>query len=328
MVQLARDILIRKYGIKRLASKALRSLVALCKKAGSSTARLRLFSGLCAIPTDIEKNEHYSTARVGIFGTLMSHLFKAPKDVGLAMGSKQLGIDRDLVMTSFANTFVSIRKRGTAEYKQTARALLTLPADRVIKLVEGSTTKLTLINVDDAIEIMMKAWEFEFRQRSLTTFMSKGSGPVVPASPGSRSPNKRQSTLLGSLLTKFSLKQKDAKAQREERLEALFIAFDNEHNSDSSTGELTLEQFQQFLAENMHIANLASRDVLELYNEWEDSNEEIDEECVGNEVQAERAKAFVSLAVRNGLLKEDASSNSIILSPARLTNNTSTTELN
>jgi hypothetical protein len=249
----------------------------------------------------------------------MGHLFKTPKDVALAMGSKQLGIDRDLVMASFANTFISIRKRGTAEYKETARALLTLPAERVIKVVEGSTTKLTLINVDDAIETMMQAWEFEFRQRSVSTFVSIKAGIIVPASPGSCTPTRKQSALLGSLLTKFSLKQKDAKAQREERLKALFVAFDNESNPNSSSGELTLIQFQQLLEERMQLKQLVNRDILELYNDWDDAcenaDEEADEEDSHNEMQAQRAKALVSLVIRRGLSKDDGPA-SFLISPA------------
>ena len=117
--EFARDCLIRKYGIKSLATKYMRSLVFMCRGKGSTSSRLRLFSGLCAIPTDTDIAAGnvelvYSTTKVALFSELIGHLFPSSRDVGIAMGNNS-GIDRDLVLTAFANTFTAIRKKNTDE---------------------------------------------------------------------------------------------------------------------------------------------------------------------------------------------------------------------
>jgi len=311
MPELARDLLIRKYGIKRLATKTLKSLIALCKKQGSATPRLRLFASLCAIPTDEHKHVSYSLVKVSLFSTLFAYLFKSAKDVGLAMGSKQLGIDRDVVMAAFASTFTTIRKRNAKEYKQTARALLMLPSERVVTMVEGCLTKQTLINVDNALEHMMMAWEAEHRYRSASIFSTLNKQETDVGSTGNstspKKPTAKQTTLISNLIATKIARQRDIKRQQAVQIEGLFRDVDREMNTGTEQGELSVPNFNEVL-ERLDL-RLDNREVMELFNEWEDQCEADEEERSsfdedeGLNQQLSRAKVFATVVLSRGLFR-------------------------
>jgi hypothetical protein len=317
--EFARDCLIRKYGIKSLATKYMRSLVFMCRGKGSTSSRLRLFSGLCAIPTDTDIAAGnvelvYSTTKVALFSELIGHLFPSSRDVGIAMGNNS-GIDRDLVLTAFANTFTAIRKKNTDEYKETARALLALPAKDIVKGREGSKTRQTVINVDDAMELIMKVWEAEQQQKSIAVFEAMQASQQKGGA-GSGDPTKRQSSLLKGLVSKFNQKQREHRRLRVERLVNLFREWDLEFHANDATGEFSLPEFQEMLEHGMDL-DMDNRRYLEIYNEWEDACDTKEQEMAkkledsgaGGEVvvsQTTRASEFANVMLHNMLyVKED-----------------------
>jgi hypothetical protein len=181
----------------------------------------------------------------------------------------------------------------------------------VVKLVEGCTTKQTLINIDDALEIMMGVWEIEHRQRSVSFFSSRFSALSSTLSPNHQesdnilSPNHlshRQSSLLGSLVGRFSSKQRELKLQREDAIKQLFNECDAEMNPTESIGELTLPQFEMLIVRMGH--NLNDRRSLALFNEWGDFCENAEDTLPEDKEldKAGRLACFVSIMIANGLL--------------------------
>ena len=131
-----------------------------------------------------------------------------------------------------------------------------------------------------------------------------------------KGPTQRQSSLLTDLLGKFSAKQREAKRQKELVLEGHFLEFYDATVSQSEMGasgdgselrgQVTVMQFQELLVTKLQLP-LDSRQVFELFNEWEDACDNI-EGSTGVKADSGnatgRARVFAALLVQRGLFKD------------------------
>lgn len=155
--EFTKEVLIRQFGVKKLAISNLKSLEECCKADRTDNKRLQIFSDVCGVPSKSAPDRVFSSAKCKFFFRILLSLFPTPyKTISVAMGHKD-SLPRETAMETMKAMFEKMAVHAANDYRLMEKAMQELPV--VTTTVQHKI--VTKVNIDDVLALFLSYADME-----------------------------------------------------------------------------------------------------------------------------------------------------------------------